>query len=468
MKRYLIILSVAAMMSPGLKAQNNGVSVENVKMDRNGKYLTVGMDMNLSGLEVESNRAVLLTPCIVNKGDSLDLPAVGIYGRRRYYHYQRNYGDIMISGENETTLRASKMPDVQPYETIVNYEGWMDNSQLIVKREDYGCCSDILYESMLAVGEFHDVPLMPALVYVRPVAEVKDRSISGFAFVDFPVNKTDIRPDYRGNTAELNKIIATIDSVKNDADMRITTVSIKGYASPEGSYANNERLARGRTEALKQYVRNLYHFSDDFIHTAYEPEDWDGLRAYVEKSGLQHKNEILDIINSYLEPDAKDNKIKATYPDEYRFLLANCYPALRHSDYKVEYTIRSFTDVEEIKRIMATQPQKLSLEEFYRVAQTMEPGSHEFTEVFETAVRMYPNDASANLNAANTAMKRNDLNAAKRYLDKAGDSPEADYARGVYAYLNKDYATAKTYYTKAKEAGIAEAAEQLSIMEKNL
>lgn len=282
------------------------------------------------------------------------------------------------------------------------------------------------------------------------------------------MNKTDIRPDYRGNTAELNKIIATIDSVKNDADMRITTVSIKGYASPEGSYANNERLARGRTEALKQYVRNLYHFSDDFIHTAYEPEDWDGLRAYVEKSGLQHKNEILDIINSYLEPDAKDNKIKATYPDEYRFLLANCYPALRHSDYKVEYTIRSFTDVEEIKRIMATQPQKLSLEEFYRVAQTMEPGSHEFTEVFETAVRMYPNDASANLNAANTAMKRNDLNAAKRYLDKAGDSPEADYARGVYAYLNKDYATAKIYYTKAKEAGIAEAAEQLSIMEKNL
>lgn len=63
------------------------------------------------------------------------------------------------------------------------------------------------------------------------------------------------------------------------------------------------------------------------------------------------------MIDSSLDPDAKEAKIKRTYPEEYRFLLQNCYPALRHTDYRIDYTIRSFSDVEEIKRIMQTQPQ---------------------------------------------------------------------------------------------------------------
>ena len=87
---------------PGAVAQEvknitPGVSVSRFKMERNGKYLSVEMEMDLTGLEVESNRAVLLTPRLVNGTDSLDLPSVGIYGRRRYYYYVRN-GVSMISG----------------------------------------------------------------------------------------------------------------------------------------------------------------------------------------------------------------------------------------------------------------------------------------------------------------------------------------------------------------------------------
>ena len=80
------------------------------------------------------------------------------------------------------------------------------------------------------------------------------------------------------------------------------------------------------------------------IVTEYEPEDWKGLRQYVEKSNLVHRSEILGMIDSRLDPDAKEAKIKRTYPEEYRFLLQNCYPALRHTDYRIDYTIRSFSD----------------------------------------------------------------------------------------------------------------------------
>ena len=56
--------------------------------------------------------------------------------------------------------------------------------------------------------------------------------------------------------------------------MTITSLSIKGYASPEGPYANNERLAKGRTEALVDYVRNLYSFPAGLATTSWEAEDW--------------------------------------------------------------------------------------------------------------------------------------------------------------------------------------------------
>lgn len=167
-----------------------------------------------------------------------------------------------------------------------------------------------------------------------------------------------------------------------------------------------------------------------------------------------------------MDPDAKEAKIKRTYPADYRFLLQNCYPALRHTDYRIDYSIRAFSDVEEIERIMAERPQNLSLNEFYLVARKYEPGSAEFTNVFETAVRLYPADPIANLNAANAAISRGNLETAKRYLAKAGDSAEAFYTRGVLAYYREDYDSARSYMNRAKEMGLQQAAAALEELDK--
>jgi tetratricopeptide (TPR) repeat protein len=106
---------------------------------------------------------------------------------------------------------------------------------------------------------------------------------------------------------------------------------------------------------------------------------------------------------------------------------------------------------------MNSSPQKLSLDEFYILAQTYEEGSEELDELFEIAVRMYPSDEIANLNAANAAMAKGDFERALRYLDKAGDRPEALYARGALEVLREDYAAAMPYLEQAKELGIEEA-----------
>lgn len=463
MKRTIFILATLLGIGNMLKtvAQNTkditlGVSIKNFNINREGKYLTVKMNLDLNKLDVDANRAVLLTPRLVNGTDSLDLPAVGIYGRRRYYYYVRN-GIGSISGESETIYRASSKPDSVAYNNLAEYEKWMDGATLKFHRSDWGCCHEIVAEYEGILGR-HREAFFPELIFVQPKAEImKSRSLSGSAYIDFPVDQTVIYPDYRRNTTELGKIQATIDSVRNDKDVTITSVWLKGFASPESPYKHNTELAIGRTAALKKHIGQLYHFADSIIQTDYEPEDWAGLRRYVEQSNINYRTEILALIDSDMEPDAKEAKIKRTYPDEYRFMLQNFYPALRHTDYRIDYNIRKFNKVEEIKRIMAEQPQKLSLNEFYLVAGKYEPGTDEFTDVFETAVRMFPNDEIANLNAANAAIRRDDFATARRYLNKAGDSAEAVYARGALAIREKDYDTARRYLGKAKEMGLEKA-----------
>ena len=431
------------------------VSVEQVSVMRNNDYMAVEMNVDLRELEVKGNRAVLLTPYLVNAGDSLELYSVGVYSRQRYFYYVRN-GESMLSGPTEESYRDKEKPEAVAYHTVVPYEEWMNGSTLRLMRRDYGCCSALVEQNDGPLGGYKNVVYEPRFHYVRPVAAaVKSYALSGRAFIDFPVNRTELYPDYRGNRAELAKIIATIDSVRNDADITVTSITIKGFASPEGKYDNNARLAKGRTETLKNYVQQLYSFAPDFIASDYEPEDWEGLREYVSGSTLEHRGEILAIIDDpSLEPDAKDWRMKQRYPSDYKFLLAEVYPGLRHSDYRITYTVRSYTTAEEIREIMSSTPQKLSLEEMFVLAQSLEPGSDEYNDVFETAVRMFPDNETANLNAANAAMSHNDYVSAGRYLDKAGTSAEAVYARGVLAALRGEYSLAEELVREAASLGM--------------
>ena len=441
-----------------------GLPVNDITLKRNADLMSLGMDMQLSDYKMHGDRATIFAPVLVNGNDSLVFDPVGLYGRVRHIQYLR-YGESAIGGKSEISYKYSKRPNTMTYSQSVPYQDWMNGATLYMRRCDYGCCSTMIDEEYAPLGGWKEIRYTPQYHYVTPMAEkVKTRELAGRAYIDFPVNMTDLYPDYRKNPVELAKIIATIDSVRNDKDVTVKRITIKGWASPESPWSNNKRLAMGRTATLKRYVMNLYNFPDDFIETDYYPEDWFGLRDFVETSNLPHKNEILALIDDdSLEPDPKEDKLKKTYPDEYKFLLATVYPGLRHSDYKIEYTIRSFTDINEIAAIFASEPSKLSINEMIMLANSLEPGSEEYNNVYETAALLYPTSDVANLNAANAVMQRGDMVTAERYLNKAGDSDAAVYSRGVFAALKGDYHGALQQFKKVSGT-IPEAAEASEIL----
>ena len=297
----------------------------------------------------------------------------------------------------------------------------------------------------------------PPLPLIMPdPEEMKLRQIEGHAFLDFPVNETVIYPDYRRNPEELARIKKSVDSALFDKTVVVTRITLHGYASPESPYSNNTRLAKGRTEALKNYLIRNYHFNSQVFNNTYTPEDWENLQGFLTNTNsrkvkgdfwydnknfvetpevpdyvLQHRDELLRIIGKNMDPDAKEELLKKVADGEpYRWLLEHVYPGLRHTDYIIEYKIRPFS-VEKGRKLIYTHPEGLSMEEMYNVAMSYEEGSDSWLDALLIAVKQYPNEETANLNAACGCVMTSRLNDAKKYLKKAGNSTQARYVNNV-------------------------------------
>ena len=155
--------------------------------------------------------------------------------------------------------------------------------------------------------------------------------------------------------------------------------------------------------------------------------------------------------------DAKNDLIKKTYPDDYAVILRDIYPWLRHSDYKIHYRIKVYTELKELMRLYESDPTRLRPVDFFTIAKQYPEGSPEYNKVMITAAATYPNDPMLNLNAANVAMMDNDLQLARKYLLRAGASPEAEFARGVLNAREGRLADALAFFEIARKAGIEKA-----------
>lgn len=472
---YLILLATL----PGLKSQaqpaviyKDQVRIENQTATRSDdNRLTISMEIILQrNMKLSSNRAATLTPIIEGDGHTKTLPPVVVYGRRRALVHERNKN---LPKDAFAIIRRKRHAEqIVSYLVQLPYEAWMQKANLTMDTDLCGC-GDLVEAATLdpiLTLNIERVKLRPAIAYIAPKAEeIKHRAVEGRAFLDYPVNKAVIYPEYRRNQLELAKIRATIDTIRADKNISITGIRMDGYASPEGGYANNARLAQGRTQALLNYVRNLYNFPDSLLTMTSTPEDWAGFRKFIEKSALPQKEEILQIMDS----DEKNKDVKERHiarfvgVETYRFLLNECYPALRHSDYTIAYTVRGF-NVDETRELINTRPQQLSLQEIYNLAQTYEPGSEEFNHAFQVAVLMFPDDPTANLNAAAMEIQRGgELTVAKKYLAKADpNAGETMNNLGVVALIEGDPETAEHYLSLAKEAGVQAAEANLTELAK--
>ena len=442
-----------------VKLASDKIKVSNVQVAQQNNALSVSMELNLDSLYLPSNLQLVYTPVFKTRQGEIKMPQIVINGRRQQIMFERGVGkkQLNLSPEALVVRRTNKKVQTVNYSASIPLSGQVKNYDLNMHEDLCGCGN---------MEEGNDFNLrhrrQPQAVFVRPAVEaVKVRHLDKRAYIDFPVNRIELHADYRRNPAQLDSIVRTINALKDDKNLEVSAINIHGYASPESPYSHNDYLAKNRAKTLTDYVRRMVALPTQLFTVSSTAEDWDGLRNYLKDSNLEHKTEILAIANDEkMDPDAREQKIKKLYPSEYRFMLDTWYPALRHSDYHITYKVKPF-DVAEAKEIIKTKPQQLSQEEMFLVAQTYEPGSKEFNDVMEIAVRMFPENETANLNAANTRLNAGDADGAKFYLEKAGNSPEALNARGVYESLKGNDQQARHYFGLAAKAGVKAAKENL-------
>lgn len=467
---YSVLCLIAALPVSAQKFYKDAINITNASLWQQGESLYINMQMDMRNLKVSNDRTLTLTPVLTGPDNNVVLPEIVINGRRRQKAYLR-----AMTLDKATNMEIPyNTQEVLNYTQVIPYEPWMENAYLNLEENLCGCGGhqEVLTQEMIMNGVSTETKrlaaLQPVPSYIQPKAEVvKARSEQYEAHLDFPVGKSVILPDFMNNQTELRNIREMFNKVQNDKKLTITGVYIEGFASPEGPLKLNEQLSKSRAEALKKYLSVQEQIPANLYNVSFGGENWEGLVKALEASNMKEKTEFLNIIRNTSDIARRKEEIKRVGGGApYRTMLKELYPALRKVNCRIDYTIANFK-VDEGKEIIKTQPQYLSLNEMYLVANSYPKGGDDFIKVFDIAVRMYPDDEVANLNAAAVALSKKDLPDARKYLDKS-NKQTAEYANnnGIYYLLsgNKDQAIVE--FTKAARNGNEAARYNLEEIEK--
>lgn len=454
--------------------------VRNLVIDRNGKDVTVDMDIDISTIEVGKDETLILTP-MIEKGDkSLELPAIEVMGRRAWLYFLRN-GENTVTEDPLYVDRIAKRAErkagekqLVDYTTHVTFEEWMRGATVKMKEGSCGCDPQVIALGEDNVGNFHNEIYNPQYIlsYLEPEPEpIKVREKSLTAYINFYVDKYNIVEKYKNNEGELASMIKSIKDVDDDKDLTISSITIEGWASPEATQQHNQVLSQNRANSLADYVAKKTGIERERIEAIGRGEDWAGLKREVEASPmLLDQKKVLAIIDREdLTQDQKDKQLEELVPPTiYQRLLGELYPRLRRNDYRIEYNVRNF-NLEEARQLLDSDPEKLSVSEIYKVAGSYEKGSKEYNHALAVAANTYPENVAAAVNQASILLAANDYDGALAMLQKSKtDDARVQAIMGNIYMAKGDQAKAREAWGKSAAQGNADAKHNLSELDKHL
>lgn len=437
--KNILVITVAVLVSLTVSIPSGAHNVASLGIDdlflnvRKDQPASLVFRFTPSAYDLSKESELILEPVIESRDllNMKSLPKIVVAGKNRLIRYERGLSRM---SENSSVYSAGDINRVS-YNATFQYEPWMESCTLSIVMSLRGCCGKQREEATVPVAKvaFDDARFAAPALRVdfgatdKTKREPKIRDLQGTAYIDYKVNHTDIDPNYRRNTEELAKILSVINVVKDDPDAIVTDIFVKGFASPDGKYSGNARLAAGRTEALKEYVKGKCHFPEDLFHLSSEPEDWSSLRDSIAASSLAGKGDMLRLIDSDLAPDDKELKLKLGFPQQYKSIREKIYPALRRSDYVIRYKIKEYEEAEEIRDVLETRPDHLNDIEFLSLLTTYTPGTPVYDETLEKGLKLFP------------------------------DNPQICYLKGVDLAQKGDFESAVSFLNKASRLGITEA-----------
>lgn len=282
--------------------------------------------------------------------------------------------------------------------------------------------------------------------YQRIIAQKQEANIK------FLINQATLRASELKSVSvkDLGKILKEIND--NNETRALTNIEVSAYASPDGKYSFNEKLAEKRqnvsTNYLKKELKKIKMEAD--VDTKFTAEDWEGFQELVSKSNLQDKEVILRVLSMYQDPEEREQQI-SNMSEVYTDIKHSILPELRRARLIVNYEIIGRSDAQILDQF-AADPSKLSVEEMVYGANKLVKDDATRQKWNEAIAKQYPSDYRALNNMAQQAISKGDMAAAQNYLKQAANvnknASEVNTNLALMALKSGDVAKAETYLSK--------------------
>lgn len=334
MRSFILIIIFGLFSALALFAKQKEIIPLNIEYTKSGTDLIISFLLRADKSK-SSDYKLLIKPELKKADISCVLQPVLIETRRSAIIDKRN-------GIADSPFIVKGMYNrVFEYTTKVPYESWMDGASLYLNTSLIGCCSvetDSYAVVALDLPKDNPVNSDPHIAIVTPEkTSPVVRQIKGAAYISFRQGSSVLISDYRNNKAELDKIKNSLDNVERMSGAQILDIQLLGTCSPEGTFSYNTRLANERVTRVRDYLINHFDVSAQLLSVTSVPEDWQGLRQIVQNSDIREKQSVLSVIDSDLQPDAKERELSSMAV--YSYLLNNVFPLLRKVDYIILYEV---------------------------------------------------------------------------------------------------------------------------------
>lgn len=271
------------------------------------------------------------------------------------------------------------------------------------------------------------------------------------ANIKFLVNQANLRKSELKNNS-VTEFVKMLKKINADREgFNLSNVEVQAYASPEGGFKFNDKLAGKRQNVSEKYVKDQLKKTkmNANIDAHYTAQDWDGFQRLVQASNLQDKDVILRVLSMYKDPEEREQQIR-NMSAAFRELADGILPELRRSRLIINYETIGRSD-DQIQEQYNADAAKLSADELLYFASLQDTQADQ-EKVYKKTAELYDKDYRAYNNLATIALSKGDKAAAASYLAKAlaldANSAESNANKGLMSLATGNMAEAEAAIAK--------------------
>ncbi len=257
-----------------------------------------------------------------------------------------------------------------------------------------------------------------------------------------------------------------VKSADNNPKQKVN-VEVLAYASPDGGYELNSKLAEQREKNTSGYLNKEFKKNNvnTSVYANYTAQDWDGFKKLVEASSLQDKELVLRVLSMYNDPVDREREIK-NISVIYKDLAETILPQLRRSRLVANIETVGKTD-NELIQAFNTNPSALTANELLYTA-TLEGTSQE--KIYTTVTQKFPADYRGWNNLGAYYFVNGQIDAAQKAFAKAqqvnNKAPEPNMNLGLLAMADGNIAKAEQLIATGSQANTSNEALGLLYLKK--